>query len=70
MVELTGAGSRPRSATRDSTATQTYPVLDPATGLGIGEIAECTPAEDAPEAAGAERFIIRWHDFTVFQAAN
>ncbi len=27
-------------------------------------------AYDAPEAAGAERFIIRWHDFTVFQAAN
>lgn len=27
-------------------------------------------AYDAPEAANAERFIIRWHDFTVFQAAN
>jgi hypothetical protein len=28
-------------------------------------------AYDAPEAAGgAERFIIRWHEFTVFQAAG
>ena len=27
-------------------------------------------AYDAPEAAAAERFIIRWHEFTVFQAAS
>ncbi|MBA3340069.1 MAG: hypothetical protein H0T54_10075, partial [Geodermatophilaceae bacterium] len=27
-------------------------------------------AYDAPEAASAERFIIRWHEFTVFQAAS
>jgi len=27
-------------------------------------------AYDAPEAANAERFIIRWHEFTVFQAVS
>jgi len=27
-------------------------------------------AYDAPQAASAERFIIRWHEFTVFQAAS
>jgi len=42
-------------------ATHAEPLENGAAGL---------QAYDAPEAANAERFIIRWHEFTVFQAAS
>jgi len=54
---------------RDSTATKTYPVLDPATGLGIGEIAECTTDEiDEVVAAGAQAQRLWWKESALVRA--
>ncbi len=42
--------------------------LEPGEGQQLDQAG--LPAYDAPEAANAERFIIRWHEFTVFPAAR
>ena len=53
----------------ESEATETYEVLDPATGAQIGEIAECTPAEiDEVVAAAAAAQRVWWSESALVRA--